>query len=155
MDHRLTLGKRLTRIQRSRTCTPRGGEQSHTITPISLINCKKCHAAKCFQHILNGKVHCSEALLANAADQDSTIWHQIHQTARQRDIQSCGTQAQPLGIAEQLTFFASNFSSVSPIRSETSVGFYDGHGLQAWSIFVTYELVLMLESGSRHIRVHT
>lgn len=95
------------------------------VSPSSLINCKKCHAAKCFRHILSGNVHSSEALLASAADSDSTTWHQIHQIARQRSVPS-RLQEEPVGMAERLVYFASNFSSTLPVGSEASVGFYDG-----------------------------
>lgn len=128
----------LMKSQRGRTCTPRNGQRSHMVSPNSLINCKKCHAAKCFRHILNSNVHSSEALLANAADSDSTIWHQLHLAARQRDVPSRLTQRQPVGIAEQLVFFAVNFSSTSPVNGETSVGFYDGRSLQVWHIPMVY-----------------
>ena len=128
----------LMKSQRGRTCTPRGGKNSHMMPPDSLINCKKCHAAKCFRHILNGKVHSSEALLANAADSDSTAWHQLHLTARHRDVPSRMTQRQPIGIAEQFVFFALNFSSTSPENGETSVGFYDRHDFQVRPLSVAY-----------------
>ena len=116
--------------QRGRTCTLRGGKPSHVVSSNSLINCKKCHAAKCFRHILEGNVHSSEALLANAADQDSTIWHKLHKNARQRTIPSHDPQRQSAAITEQLVSFSLNFSSISPVNSEMSAGFYDGHGLR-------------------------
>lgn len=97
--------------------------------PDALIHCKGCHASKCFRHILKGKVHSSEALLAVVADPSGTTWHQLHGAARHRDTPEHWTQGQSVGTAKRLTFFASNFSSTSPTNDETSVGFYDGHDL--------------------------
>ena len=102
----------------------------------SVINCKKCHAAKCFQHILNGNVHSSEALLATVADSDSTAWHQLHLNARQRNVPSRRTSAPTVDVVEQLAFFALNFSSTSPVNGETSAGFYDGRGSQVWLVWL-------------------
>ena len=70
-------------------------------------------------------MHSSEALLANAADSDSTVWHQLHQTARQREIPQSGYQLQSLNSGERLVFFALNFSSRSPVKDEAYIGFYD------------------------------
>jgi len=127
-------GTHLTELQRGRTCTLRNGRPSHTAPPNSLINCKRCHAAKCFRHTLSGKVHSSEVLLASAADTDDTTWHRLHQSARRRNVPSLQTWGQPIGMAERLVFFASNFSSTSPLNSETSIGFYDGRGLEVWPV---------------------
>lgn len=124
----------LTGFQRGITCTPRGGESSHTMSPNALINCKKCHAAKCFRHILNGSVHSSEALLAVSADSCGTTWHQLHKTARRRDLPSHWTQGQPVGHAERLVFFALGFLSTSPVNGETSLGFYDGQNSQVQNV---------------------
>lgn len=130
--------RRLTELQRGRTCTLRNGRPSHTVPSNSLINCKMCHAAKCFRHVLRGNVHSAEVLLANAADPNSTIWHQLHKTARQRNVPTLEPWEQPVGMAERLVFFASNFSSTSPANSETSVGFYDGQGLEVGPFSVEY-----------------
>ncbi|KAF9642821.1 hypothetical protein BDM02DRAFT_3192626 [Thelephora ganbajun] len=139
--------------RRGRTCTPRSGQRSHMAPPNFLINCKKCHAAKCFRHLLGGNIHSSEALLASVADSDSTIWHQLHLAARQRNVPSCWVQGQSIGIAEQLAFFALNFSSTSPVNGETSVGFYDGHGLQTLTGFVSTHGED--ESGDRSLRARS
>ena len=128
---------RLMELQRGRTCTPRS-RSSHAVQPSYLINCKKCHSAKCFWHILDGNVHSSEALLASAADPSSAIWHQIHQMARRRDVTQHRTQGQPVDVAERFLFFALKFSGTSPVSGETSVGFYDGHGPQVGLFSVVY-----------------
>jgi hypothetical protein len=146
----------LTELKRGRTCTPRrGGERSHTMPPYFLVNCKKCHAAKCFRHILDMNVHSSEAILAVAADPSGIVWHQLHQNARQRDLPSHWIQRQPVGLAERLVFFASNFSSTSPVNGETSIGFYDGQDLRVWRVFSgVCGLLLTSDSDSRRIGIH-
>ena len=144
----------LTELQKGITCTLRGKRPSHTAPHNSLINCRRCHAAKCFWHALDGNVHSSEALLASRADPNNTTWHQLHQAARRRDIPSLQTWGQPVGMAERLVFFASNFSSTSPVNSETSVGFYDGRGLRVWPIFGgVCELMLTCGSDSHRIGI--
>jgi hypothetical protein len=75
-------------------------------------------------------VHSAEALLANAADLNSAIWHQLHQVARRRVIPSNKAQVPLLGTAERLLFFTVNFSNASSVNDETSAGFYDGCDLQ-------------------------
>lgn len=90
-----------------------------------MINCRKCHAAKCFSHILQAQVHSSEALLANAADSNSNLWHQFHQTARQRDPVSSDDPMMLLNNAERLVFCAIKFPNGLALGSSTSAGFYD------------------------------
>jgi hypothetical protein len=124
--------------------------------PYALINCRKCHAAKCFRHILKGGVHSSEALLAVAADPSGIVWHQLHHAARQRDAPSHWTQGRLVGLAERLLFFASNFSGTSPVNGETSVGFYDGHDSEVRRAFCgARRLAITLDLDSRRVGIYT
>lgn len=117
----------LTFTQKGKTCTPRRGMSSHPSHPVSLVNCKKCHAAKCFLHILQGSVHASEALLANAVDSGSAIWHKRHQEARERTIRPLKSLplVHELEAPDRRVFFARHFSSASPLEPGMRVGFYD------------------------------
>ncbi|KAF9642261.1 hypothetical protein BDM02DRAFT_3273532 [Thelephora ganbajun] len=113
--------------KKGKTCTPRGGKPSHPSPPIYLVNCKKCHAAKCFLHILQGSVHASEALLANAVDSGSTIWHKRHQEARERDTLPLArlSLVHELDPSDRRVFFARYFSTASPLEPGMRIGFYD------------------------------
>lgn len=114
-------------IQKGITCTPRGGLSSHQAPPDYLVNCKKCHAAKCFAHILGSSVHASEALLANAADSTGAVWHKRHQEARKRKISPVASlpRIQEFDSLYRRAFFAQHFSSTSPLEPSMRVGFYD------------------------------
>ena len=134
--------------QRGKTCTLRGkkahgkDQTSHLSPPISLVNCKKCHAAKCFLHILGGSVHASEVILASAAEPGSAVWHKRHQEARERkehpvtDLSSVFD----LDVQERRVFFARHFSSTSPLKPSMHLGFYDtplvsSFGIQQYFLF--------------------
>lgn len=114
-------------IQKGRTCTRRGGKPSHPSSTISLVNCRKCHAAKCFFHILQASIHASEALLASAADSGSAVWHKRHQEARERGILPLANLplVHDLDELDRRVFFARHFSSTSPLEPSMRVGFYD------------------------------
>lgn len=120
--------KSLTRlVQKGKTCTPRGGKPSHPSSHISLVNCKKCHAAKCFFHILQGSVHASEALLANTMESGSAAWHKRHQEARERNVLPLASLplVHKLDTLDRRVFFAWHFSSTSPFEAGMCTGFYD------------------------------
>ena len=108
----------------------RGKDQtSHPSSPISLVNCKKCHAAKCFLHILGGFVHASEAILASAAESGSAVWHKRHQEARARKEHPVAflLSVCDLNVLERRVFFARHFSSALPLKPGMQLGFYDTH----------------------------
>lgn len=113
--------------QKGKTCTPRGGKPSHPSAPTFLVNCKKCHAAKCFSHILGGLAHASEALLANAADSESTAWHKLHQEARERKEHPVTSLplVHGLNALDRRVFFGRHFLSTTPLQSDMQLGFYD------------------------------
>ena len=113
--------------QKGKMCTPRGGKPSHSSPPVSLVNCKKCHAAKCFSHVLGGLVHTSEALLASTADSGNMVWHKRHQEARERKEHQVASLplVHELDVLDRRVFFGQHFSSASPLRSDMQLGFYD------------------------------
>ena len=114
-----------------RACTPRT-RPSHRVPELSHINCKLCHAGRCYKHILSTyNDHSSEALLASLADNTSKEWHTLHQLKKEAYggnyawIKTMIRTGLPVSLTDRLVYFASNFSSIMPINHAVSPGFYD------------------------------
>ena len=115
----------------SRTYTPRI-QRSHRVSALSIINCKLCHANRCYKHILSTyNIHLSGALLSSLADITCKGWHALHQTRRDTygenyaQIKTLIRTGSPASFADRLVYFASNFSPTTPVNSALSPGFYD------------------------------
>jgi hypothetical protein len=134
---------------KGKTCTRRKGKRSHSSPPISLVNCRKCHAAKCFSHILQEAVHASEALLAKATDLKGVVWHGRHQEARGRNIPPLASVplVHELNTLGRRVFFAQHFSSTSPLEPGMTIGFYDAP-------FQDESLVSFCQYPLRHVLHH-
>jgi len=139
--------------QKTRMCTPRQQRPSHQTPHGAYINCKGCHAAKCFNHILDGCVHASEAILAASADPESTTWHGLHQVAKNRQIRVVPGPSGTGGVPQlriRLVYYALNFACSHPPKSWMTSGFYD---VPAASIIVLSDSCLahVCTQGTRNI----
>lgn len=109
-------------------CTPRQKRPSHQVSQGTYVECKGCHAAKCFMHILEGHVHASEAILSAASDPGGIAWHDFHQKAKNRQIRVASEQF-PIGtpptLRTRLVYYAENFAHLLPVKSWMTSGFYD------------------------------
>lgn len=126
----------------ARACTLRT-RPSHRVPEPTLINCKFCHAGRCYKHILSTyNVHSSEALLVSLADNTGKTWHALHQSKRDAYgenyawIKTMVRMGSPASLTDRLVYFASNFSSTTPINQAVSPGFYDTP--EAVSLFVVF-----------------
>ncbi|KAF9789454.1 hypothetical protein BJ322DRAFT_1000873, partial [Thelephora terrestris] len=128
----------------SRTCTPRI-QSSHRVPELSLINCKSCHANRCYKHILSTyNTHSSGALLTRLSDDSSKMWHSLHQLRRDSYTEGYAWTKEmirtgsPAPLADRLVYFASNFSA-TPINRALFAGFYDAIAV---SFFVAFRISL-------------
>jgi hypothetical protein len=116
-----------------RACTPRGGQPSHQVDGYALLNCKSCHASKCYQHILSTlNIHSSQAILVYyTTESSSEAWHQHH-----IDLKHDYSESYPRLLSNmlsgdyhplnhRLTYFAHRFSAADPVNRNTARGFYD------------------------------
>ena len=120
------------------TCTLRT-RPSHRVPELTLINCKLCHAGRCYKHILSTyNIHSSGALLARLADGTSKTWHSLHQARRDAYTENYAWikemiwTGSPAPLADRLVYFASNFSA-TPVNRALSAGFYDAAEVVSFS----------------------
>ena len=117
-----------------RTCSTRKGQQrSHQTHCYALLNCKNCHASKCYEHILSTlNIHSAQAILVYyTTDSPSEAWHKHHVDLRQDYSKSyprllsnmLSGNHHPLN--HRLAYFAHHFSTADPINKNTLRGFYD------------------------------
>ena len=119
-----------------RACTIRKASvdaaPSHQVSSDSLINCRKCHSAKCFSHILaNTGIHSSAALMVHASDSTHHNWHKFHVDNKNDyaggylDLVSAMKQWSHHDLNHRLVYFAMNFKPPRLVNTEVLSGFYD------------------------------
>lgn len=116
-----------------RTCTIRNGQPSHQVDGYALLNCKNCHASKCYQHILSTlNIHSSQAILVYyMTESSSDAWHKYHVELKHSYLESypqllsnmVSGSYHPLN--HRLTYFALHFTATDPVSRNTERGFYD------------------------------
>jgi hypothetical protein len=96
------------------------------------VNCKGCHASRCYKHILSTySIHSSVALIAHLADDASATWHTIHRDVRDeygRDyplLKAAIRHGRPYPRGHRFAYYASEFAVATPINEATCLGFYD------------------------------
>ncbi|KAF9790994.1 hypothetical protein BJ322DRAFT_419660 [Thelephora terrestris] len=118
----------------TRTCTIRKGQRSHTTQGYALLNCKNCHASRCYEHILSTlNIHSAQAILVYyTAQSPSEAWHKHHVDLRQDYLKSYSTLLSNMlsgsyhPLNHRLAYFAHHFSATDPVSKNTLRGFYDG-----------------------------
>ena len=96
------------------------------------MNCKGCHASRCYKHILSTySIHSSVALTAHLADDGSAIWHSVHRDVRDEyakeypRLKVAVKHGMPYPRHHRLAYYASEFAVKTPISEATRLGFYD------------------------------
>ncbi|KAF9454665.1 hypothetical protein P691DRAFT_656001 [Macrolepiota fuliginosa MF-IS2] len=75
--HQIRVNQVCKDIRLSRSCRMAG--DSHPVPADWALNCKKCHAAKCFPHLLEGfRMHSMRALLLQEQDTSHILYHSRH-----------------------------------------------------------------------------
>lgn len=105
---------------------------SHRVSKFSVINCRGCHANRCYKHILsNYHVHPAQALKADLADPTSTLWHNLHKEMRDTyaknypQLRVAVRAGSNYPLVHRLVYYASNFAPTAPLNQAVTVGFYD------------------------------
>jgi len=141
-------------FQKTRMCTPRQRRPSHQAFLGTYIECRGCHAAKCFLHILEGHIHASEAILFVASDREGVAWHNFHQTAKNREIRVVPEQfpiCHPPSLRTRLVYYASNFARLLPVKSWMKSGFYDVQKASGFVLSGSHVIYMHSRNGSLHI----
>jgi len=114
-----------------RACTLRK-TPSHNVPKYSVINCKRCHANRCYKHILSTyHIHSAQALKAHLTDTTSTRWHNLHQemkdmyTKNYPQLRAAVRDGSNYALSHRLAYYASNFASTTPLNQAVTLGFYD------------------------------
>ncbi|GLB34849.1 putative protein with domain family that is part of the cupin metalloenzyme superfamily [Lyophyllum shimeji] len=120
----------------TKVCTlPRRANSSHEVPNSWALYCKKCHSAKCFEHLLmSQKLHVTDALLSHSSDSSHEKLHNYHLTSRERFqngmdafLQSQKEATKP-DFTLQRAYLASEYGTCKPINSQfMSLGWYDRH----------------------------
>jgi hypothetical protein len=122
-----------------RQCTTRvANDPAHPVSTAELANCRKCHAYKCFTHVLhqNG-VHAAEALLCLAADKDSATWHARHGgqsgaalASIESRVRSAEQAGEPCATSDALVVAAILYPTCRPKAGKwVQYGYYDAQPL--------------------------
>lgn len=97
-----------------------------------MIKCERCHANRCYGHILSTyNIHSIQALDTHLVDDASATWHQLHQDAKvtyegdYSQLRAAVRDGLPYGLAHRLTYYASNFSPDKALNENVVLGFYD------------------------------
>ena len=105
---------------------------SHRVHKFSVINCHRCHANRCYQHILSTyHVHSAQALRADLADATSTLWHNLHKEMKDAyamnhpQLRVAIRAGSHYPLVRRLTYYASNFAPAKPLNEAVTLGFYD------------------------------
>lgn len=105
---------------------------SHRAPKSSVIICLRCHAGRCYKHILSiFHVHSAQALKAHLTDATSTRWHNLHKEMKAKYAEDYPQlkvrirSGSGYDLAHRLSYYASNFAPIVPLNKAVSLGFYD------------------------------
>jgi hypothetical protein len=87
-------------------------------------------------------VHSAQALEARAADDTSTRWHRLH-----KEMKDLYTEVYPqlrtairdgsnYPLTHRLTYYASNFGSITPLNQAVVLGFYDSPDTETSTVYI-------------------
>ena len=114
------------------------------------MNCKGCHANRCYKHILSTySIHSSTALIAHLADGNSATWHRVHRDIRDEYakeyplLKTAIKHGMPYPQRHRLAYYASEFSANTPVNKATRLGFYDAVVLESQDVSSTTFHVLV------------
>ncbi|KAI5121653.1 hypothetical protein M0805_002729 [Coniferiporia weirii] len=128
------LNARISGLSRKPNLSCRQGP--HSVPAAGALNCKGCHAAKCFRHILADGIYASEALAWYAKDDTQEAWHGYHVNSHTRekrrrpeDLQQVTQDAEKFGGAcdmrKSLVLHARMGGACLPLSANVRMGWYD------------------------------
>ena len=141
----------------------------HEVAFDSVRPCGECHAALCYEHILeNHGIHCTELWWQDITEDPNnfkyTQWHQKH-TAQTRSTQEAFNIVKPgvearVGWAQYFARLAWKYRDCRPISDHVRVGWYDPMILNAnkpkvgYSIFSSVHIIsaLIYSLACKHAR---
>ena len=118
-------------------------DPSHRVPKFSVINCLRCHANRCYKHILSTyHVHSAQALKAHLADNTSAEWHNLHKEMKDSyateypRLRMAIRNASSYALVHRLAYYASNFASTIPLNQAVTLGFYDTPDTRIDTVFI-------------------
>jgi len=116
-------------VERSCTIPP---SPSHRVPKLSVIFCRRCHANRCYKHILSTfHVHPAQAVKVDLADSTSTLWHNFHKEMRDTYTTNYSTlmvavrAGSSCPLNHRLAYYAEEFVPTTPLNQAVTLGFYD------------------------------
>lgn len=117
----------------TRACTNRSNRMnpSHPIPYSASLNCRGCHASKCFEHILETSVHSATAILSVDSDATHEIWHQHHKGSKAKYKSTLPGLLKAIragtswDLGDRLVHAATHYPIARPLSENTKMGFYD------------------------------
>ncbi|KAL5529720.1 hypothetical protein ACEPAG_5705 [Sanghuangporus baumii] len=110
----------------------KGTRTTHDVPAAGAINCKKCHAARCFKHILDYGFHVADALKLLLSDASHETWHSKHTkisrkiwAAKTADVLKAEEMGEPCDMRVALVLYAEKFTSCRPTSNKVKYGWYD------------------------------
>ncbi|KAL5489802.1 hypothetical protein ACEPAI_4634 [Sanghuangporus weigelae] len=127
------LQVRISRRNMQSTYACRKGDQTrHNVPAAGAINCKKCHAARCFKHILKCGSYVADALMLQLSDGTHEEWHSKHTktskkvwAAKTVDALKAEEIGGPCDMRVALVLYAEKFTSCRPMCNKVKYGWYD------------------------------
>jgi hypothetical protein len=109
----------------------------HEVAFDSACPCKQCHAALCYEHILQSfGIHCTELWWQDITANTKSAWHDKHM-ARMGSVEEAsfhitkpGTEAR-IGWAQHFARLAWKYQDCRPVSDNVRVGWYDPKILNA------------------------
>ncbi|KAL5532641.1 hypothetical protein ACEPAF_4415 [Sanghuangporus sanghuang] len=110
----------------------KGDQTRHNVPAAGAINCKKCHAARCFKHILKCGFYVADALMLHLSDGTHEAWHSKHAkiskktwAAKTVDALKAEEMGGPCDMRVALVLYAERFTSCRPMSNKVKYGWYD------------------------------
>ncbi|KAL5511133.1 hypothetical protein ACEPAH_4348 [Sanghuangporus vaninii] len=107
-------------------------QTTHNVPAAGAINCKKCHAARCFKHILKCGFYVADALMLQLSDGTHEAWHSKHAkfskkawAAKTVDALEAEEMGGPCDMRVALVLYSEKFTSRRPMSNKVKYGWYD------------------------------
>ncbi|KAF5358337.1 hypothetical protein D9756_001403 [Leucocoprinus leucothites] len=123
---------RVNERQPSKQCRRKG--ESHAVPSSWTLNCKKCHSAKCYPHLLEGStMHSMRALLLQEQDPSTVKYHEEHLAGfpdyleRKKELLASQAEGSPCpSFSLLMTYNALTFQVCQPVNHRhANLGWYD------------------------------
>lgn len=111
----------------------RVSQESHPVAVAAALTCKKCHAGKCFPHLLDNRIHSMRAFLLQEQDNSHAVYHKEHASkfpeypARMQTLLIAQGEGKPCAEFNALMVFnSSTFRVCQPVNEvHAKMGWYD------------------------------